>query len=57
MPIYEFLCSGCGRVFEKLVLRSDAVVECPSCPGASVEKQFSGFSFKGERGFVGSGVG
>ncbi len=57
MPIYEFLCSSCGRVFEKLVLRSDAVVGCPSCPGASVEKQFSAFSVKGERGFVGSGAG
>jgi len=57
MPIYEFLCSSCGRVFEKLVLRSDVVVGCPSCPGASVEKQFSAFSVKGERGFVGSGAG
>ncbi len=57
MPIFEFLCSGCGQVFEKLLLQSDAEVECPRCPGASVEKQFSAFSFKGERGFVGSGVG
>jgi hypothetical protein len=44
-------------MFEKLVFRRDASVECPSCPGAAVEKQFSAFSFKGERGFVGSGVG
>jgi len=57
MPIYEYLCSNCGRVFEQLVIRRDASVECPSCPGATVEKQFSAFSFKGERGFVGSGVG
>lgn len=57
MPIYEYLCLSCGQVFEKLVLRPGASVECPSCPGASVEKQFSAFSFKGERGFVGSGVG
>ena len=57
MPIYEFLCSSCGRVFEKLVLRSDVVVECPSCPGASVEKQFSAFSVKGEPGLVASGPG
>ena len=57
MPIYEYLCSSCGRIFEKLVLEPDASIECPSCPGASVEKQFSAFSFKGERGFVGSGAG
>ncbi len=57
MPIYEYLCSSCGQVFEQLVIRRDAPVECPSCPGATVEKQFSAFSFKGERGFVGSGVG
>jgi len=50
MPIYEYLCSGCGRVFEKLVSRPDASVECPSCHGASVEKQFSAFSFNGVRG-------
>jgi putative FmdB family regulatory protein len=57
MPIYEYMCSSCGRVFEQLVLRSNAKVACPSCPGAPVEKQFSAFSFKGERGFVGSGGG
>lgn len=56
MPIYEYLCSNCGRVFEKLVLGRDALVECPHCPGAAVEKQFSAFSFKGEPGGVGSGV-
>jgi putative FmdB family regulatory protein len=57
MPIFEYLCSSCGRIFEKLVLERDASIECPSCPGASVEKQFSAFSFKGERGFVSSGAG
>lgn len=57
MPIFEYLCSSCGRVFEKFVVRRDASVECPSCPGASVEKQFSAFSFRGERSFVGSGIG
>ena len=50
MPIYEYLCSSCGRIFEKLVLGLDTSIECPSCPGASVEKQFSAFSFNGVRG-------
>ncbi len=57
MPIYEYLCSSCGRVFERLVLQSNATVACPSCPGAPVEKQVSAFNFKGERRFVGSGGG
>ncbi|MGH7369358.1 MAG: FmdB family zinc ribbon protein [Candidatus Methylomirabilaceae bacterium] len=57
MPIYEYLCSSCGRVFEQLVLGRSARVACPRCPDAAVEKQFSAFSFKGERGFVGSGGG
>lgn len=56
MPIYEYLCSNCGRVFERLVLNRNVVVECPHCPGAAVEKQFSAFSFKGEHGAVGSAV-
>ncbi len=56
MPIYEYLCSHCGQVFEKLVLSRDAVVECPHCPGAAVERQFSAFSFKGEQGGAGSGT-
>ena len=39
-----------GRIFEKLVLGPNASIECPSCPGASVEKQFSAFSFNGVGG-------
>ena len=49
MPIYECLCSSCGRSFEKLVVGRDASIECPSCPGASVEKQLSAFSVNGVR--------
>ena len=57
MPIYEYRCTSCGQVFEQLVLRDNVRVGCASCPGASVEMQFSAFSFKGERGFVGAGGG
>jgi putative FmdB family regulatory protein len=57
MPIYEYICSSCGRVFEQLVLRSNAKVGCPTCPGAPVEKLFSAFSLKGGQGVVGSGAG
>jgi len=55
MPIYEYLCQSCGQVFEKLVLQRAVQVECPTCPGASVERLLSTFSFRGGGRFVGSG--
>ncbi|MBZ0160393.1 zinc ribbon domain-containing protein [Candidatus Methylomirabilis sp.] len=56
MPIYEYRCTSCDQVFEKLVLSHDVIIECPHCPGAAVEKQLSAFSFKGERKIIGSGT-
>ncbi len=44
MPIYEYVCGGCERRFEKLVRRFDEAVSCPSCDSASVEKQLSVFA-------------
>ena len=36
MPIYEFRCTRCGKVFEELQIRSDADSPvCPECGGAS----------------------
>ena len=33
MPIYEYQCNQCGKVFEQLVFSSDEidVCSCPSC--------------------------
>jgi putative FmdB family regulatory protein len=44
MPIYEYACNGCGSRFEKLVRRFAEEVSCPSCSGASVDKQLSVFA-------------
>jgi putative FmdB family regulatory protein len=44
MPIYEYLCRGCGAPFEKLVRRFDEGVSCPSCAGTEVDKQLSVFA-------------
>lgn len=41
MPIFEFLCQNCGTEFERLVFRSDEVVECPECGQQSVNKLMS----------------
>ncbi len=44
MPIYEYLCKGCGNEFESLVKNASAKVECPKCSGAKVERKLSVFS-------------
>ena len=44
MPLYEFKCEDCGRLFEKLVSRVDSKVACTHCKSESVKKQFSVFA-------------
>ena len=45
MPIFEYACSHCGHVFEKLVLtRNQDLPECPKCGGKRVEQKFSAFA-------------
>ena len=48
MPIFDFKCNGCGKVFEKLV-RKDEDRVCPGCASTDLEKQVSsaGFALKG----------
>ena len=46
MPIYEYRCTGCGRVFEVMQKFSDEPVkECRYCGGGEVEKLISRSSF------------
>jgi len=54
MPIFEYVCQGCGAFFEKLVVSREAAVSCPTCQSPDVAKQFSGFSMKTTAGFSGS---
>jgi putative FmdB family regulatory protein len=44
MPIYEYVCRGCERPFEKLVRRFGEEVSCPHCASAAVDKQLSVFA-------------
>ena len=46
MPLYEYVCTGCGRKFERLqpMGATSEGVACPSCGLEKVEKQFSTFS-------------
>ncbi|MBI1940831.1 MAG: zinc ribbon domain-containing protein [Acidobacteria bacterium] len=45
MPIFEYTCKKCGKVFEKLVMRQvERPQPCPHCGSKKVERQFSTFS-------------
>lgn len=40
MPIYEYVCNGCGEEFE-LLIRGQEQPACPACEGEDLDKQFS----------------
>jgi putative FmdB family regulatory protein len=52
MPIYEYLCQSCGDKFEKLVRRTETVLEsgCPSCGEKKLEQQYSTFAARAAEG-------
>jgi putative FmdB family regulatory protein len=43
MPIFEYVCKGCGKQFEAIVLGSKEA-ECPQCSGRELEQQLSKFA-------------
>jgi putative FmdB family regulatory protein len=50
MPIYEYTCKSCGKIFEKLQKINDKpAISCPNC-GKTVKRIISqtSFSLKGE---------
>ena len=48
MPIYEYRCRGCDKVFEELVQTAGESVACPACAGSDVERLLSVFSSRGD---------
>ena len=46
MPIYEYLCCGCGHAFEALVYGKERPA-CPECASTELEKQLSTFATRG----------
>ena len=44
MPLYEYLCRGCGNEFELLVRAADSAPTCPSCSASDLERLLSGFA-------------
>ncbi|WP_291327943.1 zinc ribbon domain-containing protein [Desulfovibrio sp. UCD-KL4C] len=41
MPIYEYICLECGKIYEELSASSSAEGECPSCGQNKREKLIS----------------
>ncbi len=58
MPLYEYQCRTCGKIFELLRRMQDADrnLECPGCHSQKVERQLSTFAAGGcgpnSRGFT-----
>ena len=48
MPIFEYVCKGCGKGFEALVRSQDPAPTCPACQSADLEKQISTPAIKSE---------
>jgi putative FmdB family regulatory protein len=46
MPIHEYKCDKCGRVFENFVMKEDGSGEreCPNCGEAGARKILSSFA-------------
>ena len=49
MPLYDFVCRGCGHQFEALV-RGPGGPECPECHGTDLERLLSSFVASSDEG-------
>ncbi len=52
MPIHEFKCKHCGKVFEHLCMRAEDKKQapCPACGHTETEILLSAFSSRGSSG-------
>jgi putative FmdB family regulatory protein len=48
MPIYEYVCNGCGKKFEYLVRGVSDAARCPGCESRDLRKLISGFAFRSQ---------
>jgi len=54
MPIFEYICKGCGKKFEAIVYGGKQS-ECPACKGTELEQQLSTFAAHGTDKSSGAG--
>ncbi len=53
MPLYEFTCTKCGKVFEELLSLAELEagdLECPACGAGEVTRDLSTFATSGGDG-------
>jgi putative FmdB family regulatory protein len=43
MPIYEYRCTACGHVFERIMKSGETDPECPACGVKEVKKRTAAF--------------
>lgn len=48
MPIYDYKCLDCEKIFEALILKNTPAPTCPSCSSAKIEQQISLFAVDSE---------
>jgi putative FmdB family regulatory protein len=49
MPLFDFRCRACERVFEALVRPQDAAPpQCPTCHSTDLERQLASFAVSSE---------
>ena len=50
MPIYEYKCNNCGKVFEQIIFKADEKPECPFCNNIKdISRVISTFSFNSSK--------
>lgn len=56
MPIYEYVCRGCGHAFEELVMSASKrdKVKCPQCGSSKTGRQLSVFAAHETQGATGN---
>lgn len=60
MPLFEFRCRACGRLFEEILSLAELEAErptCPHCGAVEAEREFSTFATGGAGGGGGSSCG
>jgi len=60
MPVFDYECKHCGKVFEELVLSSatpDSEIQCPACGHKESIRRMSAPSIGGSSRSSGSGAG
>ena len=50
MPLYDFICEACGKVFEELQdMEKRIAVKCPHCGSEDVKRQLGAVSWYWDR--------